>query len=145
MGRRQEIVDAIRARVALIRTANGYDTDLGAHVFEWKVTAFSEGELPGLCFRDTEQTVAELTGGVRNASLTVEFILGAAAGTATPSIVRQGIGDVVRAIDSDPTWGGLAWDTAIQSDEMFMDHDGKLTGLAKVTAIVKYQTLRAVP
>ena len=142
MGRRQEIVDAIKARLATIRTVNGYDTDLGLHVFEWKVTAFADVELPGVCFRDTEQTVVELTGGFRNTSLTVEFILGAASGSATASIVRQGIGDMVRCLDSDPTWSGLAWDTAIQSDEMFMDHDGKLTGLAKVTAVVKYQTLR---
>lgn len=142
MTRRQEIVDAIKARLSSIRTANGYDTDLGLHVFEWKVTAFADSELPGVCFRDTEQLVAELTGGMRNISLTVEFILGAAAGAATASIVRQGIGDVVRCIDSDPTWGGLAWDTAIQSDEMFMDHDGRLTGLAKVTAAIKYQVQR---
>lgn len=142
MTRRQEIVNAIRARLATIRTGDGYGTDLGSHVFEWKVTAFADTELPGICFRDTEQTVAELTGGFRNVSLTVEFILGAASGVTTASIVRQGIGDVVKAIDSDPTWGGLSWDTAIQSDEMFMDHDGKLTGLAKVTAVVKYQTMR---
>jgi hypothetical protein len=139
---RQEIVDAIKARLATIRTGNGYGMDLGLHVFEWKVTAFADSELPGVCFRDTEQTVAELTGGFRNVSLTVELILGAASGASTPGIVRQGIGDVVRCVDSDPTWGGLAWDTEIRSDEMFMDHDGKLTGLAKVTAAVKYQTIR---
>lgn len=142
MTRRQEIVDALKARLATIRTANGYDTNLGLHVFEWKVTAFAGTEMPGVAFRDTEQSVTELTGGFRNVSLTVEFILGAASGAATAAVVRQGIGDVVRCIDSDPTWGGLAWDTTIQSDEMFMDHDGKLTGLAKVTSVVKYQTLR---
>lgn len=142
MTKRQEIVDAIKARLQTIQVANGYDTDLGRHVFEWKVTAFADTELPGVAFRDTEQTVAELTGGFRNVSLTVEFILGAASGAGTSSIVRQAIADVVRCIDSDPTWGGLAWDTAIQSDEMFMDHDGKLTGLAKVTAVVKYQIQR---
>ena len=127
MTRRQEIVDAIKAGLSSIRTGNGYGTDLGLHVFEWKVTAFADAELPGVAFRDTEQAVAELTGGMRNVSLTVEFILGAAAGAATASIVRQGIGDVVRCIDSDPAWGGLAWDTEVVSDEMFMDHDGKLT------------------
>lgn len=142
MTKRQEIVDAIKSRLQSIRVANGYGTDLGAHVFEWKVTAFADSELPGVCFRDTEQTVAELTGGFRNVSLTIEFILGAASGATTAGMVRQGIGDVVRAIDSDPTWGGLAWDTAIQTDEMFMDHDGKLTGLAKVVAVVKYQIQR---
>lgn len=142
MGRRQEIVEAIKARLQTIQVVNGYDTDLGLNVFEWKVTAFADTELPGVAFRDTEQTVAELTGGFRNISMTVEFILGVAAGASTPRIVRQGIGDVVRCIDSDSTWGGLAWDTAIQSDEMFMDHDGKLTGMAKVTAVVKYQIQR---
>ena len=142
MTKRQEIVDAIKARLATIRTGNGYGTDLGLHVFEWKVTAFGDGELPGVAFRDTEQTVVELTGGYRNVSLTVEFILGAASGAATASIVRQAIADLVRCVDTDPTWGGLAWDTAIQSDEMFMDHDGKLTGLAKVTVAVKYQVQR---
>ena len=142
MSDRQEIVDAIKNRLSSIRTANGYGTELGLHVFEWKVTVFADSELPGVAFRDTEQTVAELTGGYRNNSLTIEFILGAATGASTPGIVRQAIADVLRCIDSDPTWGGLAWDTAIQTDEMFMDHDGKLTGLAKVTAVVKYQTQR---
>lgn len=139
---RQEIVDAIRARLASIRTANGYNTDLGVNVFEWKVSAFGAGEMPGVAFRDTERSVTELTGGTRENRLTVEFILGAASGVATAPTVRQAIADVVRCIDTDPTWGGLAWDTAIESDEMFMDHEGKLTGLAKVTATVKYQTFR---
>ena len=139
---RQEIVNAIRSRLSEILVANGYDTDLGLNVFEWKVTAFAVSELPGVCFRDTERSVTELTGGLRENRLTVEFILGAASGTATASTIRQAVADVVRCIDTDPTWGGLAWDTAIESDEMFMDHEGKLTGLAKVTATVKYQTIR---
>ncbi len=142
MSRRQEILNAVKVRLATIRAVNGYETDLGTHVFEWKVTAFADSELPGIAVRDTEQRVAELTGGFRDNSLTVEFIVGAAAGTATAATVRMAVVDVIRCIDSDPTWGGLAWDTALESDEMFMDHDGKLTGLAKITAVVKYQTQR---
>ncbi len=142
MATRQEILDAVKARLATIRTVNGYATDLGLHVFEWKVTAFADSELPGIAVRDTEQRVTELTGGFRDNSLTVEFIVGAAAGPATAATVRNAVGDLIRCIDLDPTWGGLAWDTALESDEMFMDHEGKLTGLAKITAVVKYQTQR---
>ncbi len=142
--KRQQIVDAIRWRLAGILVANGYNTDVGRHVFEWKVTAFADSDLPGVAFRDIDPKVRELTGGMQDVSLPVDFIIGAASGASTMQIVRAAIEDVLSAINSDFTWGGLAWDTAIDTIEAFAEHEGKLTGLAKIAATVKYEQMRPV-
>lgn len=142
--KRQQIVDAIKVRLAGIRTANGYNTEIGLHVFEWKVKAFSESELPGVAFRDTDPKVRELTGGMQEVSLPVEFIIGAASGASTMQVLREAIEDVLSAINSDFTWGGLAWDTAVDTVEAFAEHEGKLTGLGRIVATVKYEQPRPV-
>lgn len=140
--KRQQIVDAIRTRLGGILVANGYNTDIGLHVFEWKVRAFSESEIPGVTFRDTDPKIRELTGGMQEISLPVEFIVGAASGTSTMQVIRAAIEDVVAAINQDWTWGGLAWDTSIDAIEAFAEHEGKLTGLAKIAVTVKYEQQR---
>ncbi len=142
--KRQQVVDAIRARLAGIRTSNGYNTEIGLHVLEWKVKAFSEAEIPGVAFRDTDPKIRELTGGMQEVSLPVEFIIGAAAGASTMAVIRAAIEDVLSAINSDFTWGGLAWDTAVDSIEAFAEHEGKVTGLAKIGTTVKYEQQRPV-
>lgn len=142
--KRQQIVDAIRSRLGEILVANGYNTDIGRHVFEWKVNAFSDTELPGVAFRDTDPKIRELTGGMQEVSLPVEFIIGAASGATTMQVIRAAIEDVLSAINSDFTWGGLAWDTAIDTVEAFAEQEGRLTGLAKIAATVKYEQQRPV-
>ncbi len=142
--KRQAIVDAIRTRLAGILVSNGYNTDIGRHVFEWKVRAFSDSELPGVAFRDTDPTIRELTGGMQEVSLPVEFIIGAASGATTMAVIRAAITDVLAAINSDFTWGGLAWDTSIDTVEAFAEAEGKLTGLAKISSTVKYEQPRPV-
>ncbi len=142
--KRQAIVDAVRTRLATILATNGYNTDIGRHVFEWKVTAFADSDLPAVAFRDTDPEIRELTGGMQDVSLPVEFIIGAASGATTMQVVRAAIEDVLSAINSDFTWGGLAWDTAIDTIEAFAEHEGKLTGLAKIGTTVKYEQQRPV-
>lgn len=142
--KRQQIVDAIRVRLAEILVANGYNTEIGLHVFEWKVKAFSDAEIPGVAFRDTDPKIRELTGGMQEISLPVELIIGAASGASTMQVIRAAIEDVLAAINSDFTWGGLAWDTSVDTIEAFAEHEGKLTGLAKIGATVKYEQQRPV-
>ena len=142
--KRQQIVDAIRTRLAGILILNGYHTDIGRHVFEWKVTAFAVSDLPGVAYRDTDPVIRELTGGMQDVSLPVEFIIGAASGASTMQVIRSAIEDVLAAINQDFTWGGLAWDTSIDTIEAFAEAEGRLTGLAKIAATVKYEQPRPV-
>ncbi len=142
--KRQVIVDAIRTRLATILSSNGYNTDIGRHVFEWKVTAFADSDLPAVTFRDTDPTFRELTGGMQEVSLPVAFIIGAALGASTMQVLRAAIEDVLSAINSDFTWGGMAWDTAVDTIEAFAEHEGKLTGLARISTTVKYEQQRPV-
>jgi hypothetical protein len=142
--KRQAIVDAIRGRLATILSSNGYNTDIGGHVFEWKVTAFADADFPAVAFRDTDPTIRELTGGMQEVSLPVEFIVGIASGASTMQVMRAAIEDVLAAINQDWTWGGLAWDTSIDTIETFAEQEGRLAGLAKIGTTVKYEQQRPV-
>lgn len=142
MANRQDILDAVKARLQEILVANGYRTDLGLHVFEWKTTAFAQNEMPGITYRDTEENIRPLTGGMEDVSLTVELILCVSSGSVTMANLREAIDDVVKAIHSDWSWGGLAWDTAIGPIDAFADNEGKLTGTAKIVATVKFERQR---
>jgi hypothetical protein len=53
---RQKIIDAVIARMQLIKTAAGYQTDLGNNVVDWD-TNFDDTELPALSVCDLIETV----------------------------------------------------------------------------------------
>lgn len=144
MAKRQEIVDAIRERLATIRTVNGYATDVGAHVFEWRGKAMAESDLPAVAFRDTELKLRELTGGMQDVSLSVELIVVVSAGAQTMGMTRAAIDDVIAAINFDPTWGGLAWDTAVDAIETAADHESRLVAFGRLVATVRYEQIRPI-
>lgn len=93
---RQQIVDALVALLRTVKTINGYETELGSNVTEWRTTEWQESELPGCDVRDTgEETEAkgqyhyntvhaELEAKVQDAS--------------APGVVRNVIADINKAI-----------------------------------------------
>jgi hypothetical protein len=137
--RRDAIMAAVMARFAAIRTANGYYSNLGQNVFEWRAKAVDpvsgagyvpteQGELPALHVRDVldEAEAADLAGNEdHDLSLEIEI---AHEGGASGAVMRGQIQDVRKAIGVDPAWGGLALGTAqkasaetvrIQADRTF--------------------------
>jgi len=61
MSVRQQIIDAVRARLATIRIANGYNSEIGANVLEWQTTPIPVESLPAVCMRDTETEIEAWT------------------------------------------------------------------------------------
>ena len=53
---RQQIVDALAARLATITKVGGYQTDAGANVFVWRKYQLMPAECPALLLQDTELT-----------------------------------------------------------------------------------------
>lgn len=137
---RQQIVDAIVARFQSILIANGYSADIGNKVHEWKTVDLDPVKLPALLLRDTTDTMpTEGIGDRRHHELAIETRL-VFSGKTSAADARQMIGDVAKALGIDPTWGGLAYQTLLNSADIDMEHYDRLFCVAQVDFTVLYRT-----
>ncbi len=136
--KRQQIVMAIDARFKTIKTVNGYETNAGNNVYEWRSSPMIESELPGLIYRDTQETEA-LSIGYQVHTLTIE-IEGYVVGSAAPASLRKLIADVIKAIGTDPLWGGLAEDTRPVEETIQVEQEERRIAGARIKIEVDYRT-----
>lgn len=108
---RQKIVDAIIVRMSSILTTNGYVTNIGSNVHDWR-TQLHEDELPAVSVCDLTAEIVT-PDGVSNPRR-VAHRLGVqirihAVRNETPANIRAMIADVTRAIGTDDRWhsGGV--------------------------------------
>ncbi len=147
---RQQIMDRIRARFAGIRTAAGYGTDIGAHVFEWKISPFQEPDIPGVAVRDPDDEKEAASGSRTRHRLMVEAtaVVSGDLGD-VPAQMRDAIEDLQAAVAVDEKWGlgdqdaqgrhVLSTDPlADESSEVVQE--GKRFGIVKMTIAVNYMT-----
>lgn len=114
--KRQQIMNAIKTRLQSISVANGYETDLGNCIYEWKLSVYQSTELPGADLRDTTETVVN-TIELHQHDMTVDVkILGNT--TSLAADIRKRLADVVKAVKTDLTWGGLAENTVIIGEDL---------------------------
>ena len=102
---RQQIVDAVMTRMAAITTANGYQTNIGSDVHDWRVN-FQQDELPAVSVCDLETIAVNSdprTDGLTTWALTVQICIYSEKDT-DPSIIRMMIADVTNAIGTDDRW-----------------------------------------
>ncbi|MDQ3819078.1 MAG: hypothetical protein M3362_15570 [Acidobacteriota bacterium] len=143
---RQSLVDAVKARLSGILTANQYApgqnylTDIGSHQFEWRTTPLEAADLPAHIIRDEEENtlVTEKNQGhlPRSLKIVCDLVLSESDQTATNA--RKAIADVIHAIGVDDKWGGLARRTLPVKDELMMDAEGKRISGARVTFQIEY-------
>lgn len=137
---RQNIIDALDARLRSILTSNSYHTDAGAHVFDWLDRDLADSELDAIIYRDTgcAHTQTSLTHYIHR--LRVEIQLKTQNGDETASLLRAMLQDVYAAIDVDETFGGLAEMTEMIEDTMSIDQSDKITGSASIVIEIEYTT-----
>jgi hypothetical protein len=104
--RRQQIIDQIKTLLATVTIANGFKTNLGANVFEWKGIDFQESEIPGVDVRDPSEDV-ETKGGRHFYTLTIEIEAKVSA-SATTDEAREVLADIQTLMGSNQNLGGLA-------------------------------------
>lgn len=140
--KRQQIIDAIDARLKTIKTVNGYETDAGNNVFEWRATPLQDSELPALLFRDTTSPVDDETYSMHLHTLSVEITL-VASGATSADIIRKMLADIQKAIGTDATWSGIAADTLLRTVDIgTVEHaEFKYTGGA-INIAIQYLTER---
>jgi hypothetical protein len=144
VGKRQQIVDAVKARFAAVTVANGYQTDIGLKQTEWnpgpKGADPESDELPGHDIRDELETtvVKDKNSGTYDRELEIVVIAELREADATATLARRALEDMIRAVGVDPTWGGLARRTLPVEDDINVDELGQQIGAARLRLKVEY-------
>lgn len=154
----KRISDMINTRLATISVANGYNTEIGSKVTNWKLDDWTSGQLPGVAYRLYDQRTEETEKfdplqaaayGEKH-DLSLEVIVGTEKATSTTSTaieaeIMQMVEDVEKAfraeqIDGGRCWQGLADWTVIESIEMNMEKKEKIVGEARIIFKIRIRT-----
>ena len=110
---RQLIMTALENQLKRISVLNGYHTDLGVHVFEWRDTPLNTTEMPGVVYRD-QVDIKSMTFGQEEHQLQISLDVSA---NTTPAGMRLLIADIIKCLGANRTLGGLAEDILPVSDQ----------------------------
>lgn len=160
----QQLFDAVKTRMQLIRVVNGFETEVGACAFTWRDLSRSpwreaemEVSLGAFNLRDASRLThngSDSYGNVINCHVhEVEFEVNGAclAGKISPpeNHARRMICDIDRAIGIDTKWTidgvKLAVDTQAGSDQIEVAHSGDRIIQIRKTFKIFYRTGRFSP
>jgi hypothetical protein len=135
---RQTIMAAFEDRLQTILISNGYQTNLGQNIFEWRGVALEDSELPAAIYRDMQDNIA-LTFGREEHKLRIDLDIFAEA-TPDAGIMRKIIADIhISMASPDTTLGGIAEDILPISDETIQtEHENKKYFGISLKIIVQY-------
>jgi hypothetical protein len=144
--KRQQIVDAVKARFAQIRAENeyapgqNYQTDIGVSQTEHHPTKKGKDELPAHDIRDQDEEpkVENRNAGRYERSLRIQIVAEIVETDATATNARKALEDMICAVGMDPTWGHLAFYTIPVDEDVMVDEDGGRIGAANITFDVIY-------
>ena len=147
MTTRQSIITALVTLFETITTANGYSTNLGQHVEEWKTWEVNQDtKTDTLVIRDTKCDIIEMeeddnAGDYHFKRLTVQAII-ITSGTAASETLRTLLDDVYRCIGTASDLGGLAIDIECEGDQTDIDRQARTYGGTLVTLAILYRVVR---
>jgi hypothetical protein len=139
---RQQVMDALETRLKTVLISNGYSTNAGQKVYPWRLEPFTPADMPGIALRDpgedVEAEAIKTPKGRQLHKMRVELYL-CATGSDAVSTARAMILDVMAAIGTDPTFGGLIdWVSDIK-DEVQADQEDNLVCSALVSMTFNYR------
>lgn len=154
--KRQRIVDAIEARLKLIKTTNTYDTPAGPQnyqtnagnsVYVWRTGTFADEELAegALVLRDLDEAKHRpekdhpYQGNRFKRELHIQIELLGVGETAI-DFVRQIIGDIEAAIRQDQRWNKLALGTRPRIDRAVVEQESRKVGGVLYEFFIDYVT-----
>lgn len=136
--KRQQLISALDTRLKTVLASGGYETDLGQNVQWYRQEPFAETE-SGISCEDTESAPEWIGAGVQLRRLSVEIRIAMPAGVAMADL-RKGIADVVKAVGTDLTFGGLAEDCILGEVPSEVEEASARAGGAIVNLVVEYTT-----
>jgi hypothetical protein len=137
---RQQIVTAVITRLKTITVAGGYSATLTNNVFEWPALNLSASQLPAAIVTDPGGQIEDAgVSGRLDHTLQLEVEL-LAKGATAPAVVRELVGDVLRAIGTDPQWSTLAVDTTATGVQFAVEEHECLFAGAQLNLSIMYRT-----
>jgi hypothetical protein len=141
---RQDIISALAIQLGKIKVADGYHTDCGLNVFLWKSAAVEKTDLPCIILQDEKNDfLIEGVHVVANAFtqwLSVSLVIVLSQGGTTDTMMRQAFADVYRAIGTDDTYGGIALQTRLISDEIQIQQEARTIAAGVVKIEIMWRT-----
>jgi len=144
---RQDVINALKTRMATITTGNGYETNIGTYVKEWYTGDANSDNIPMLNIVDESVDIrmeGDELGGIRmgkerhEMDVTLEVRL--SNGTSTSTTLRKAIADIYKAMGTDRTLGGILKDSRPRNDQIKIEQNDKVVGLANVSLSLFYET-----
>ncbi len=148
MSKRQDIISAVDARLKAILISGGYITNIGQNVKEWYQVPVDAAVNDLLSYEDpTCKRIDPPDEEDDNAAaydykrLTVNIFV-ITSGSTAPAKLRIYIADVLKAVGSDVTWGGLALNTTLDGDDSEVVHEKKKLGGTQITIYIDYKVVQ---
>ncbi|HUX58125.1 MAG TPA: hypothetical protein VMV77_14200 [Bacteroidales bacterium] len=138
---RQQIIDEVIDQLETITIENGYKTDAGKSIYEWRKFPVNKNETPCLIVADPECEITEEEGSIHDHRLTIEIGI-IESGADTSGSLRELIADVCKAIGigARENWNDLAYDTEPGGDSTDIEHRDRIYGDTSFKIIICYRT-----
>lgn len=144
--KRQQIIDAVKARFAIIRQANGYKTNAGANIHEHRQSDWGVEEPEGINVIDGDFDISPMGPGLADHEMLLA-VEGVAVGSGSATVVRNVAADILKAIGTDCTLGGLVQDlfpagaaNGEKSNRFGVIKKGTTTSAVELRFVVQYRT-----
>jgi len=124
---RKQIVAAVITQLETITTVNGYNTDVGNSVYEWREYPVDESETPCLIVADTECETVDEGGDIHDHRLTIEIGI-EVSGSSSAGDMRNVLADLNKAVGVgvEENWSNLAYNTEPVGDSTDMEHKERI-------------------
>lgn len=145
--KRKTLIDALETRLKTITVANGYRTGIGSNVKIYRMDV-PRPDATGIAaamvdIRDTgQEPMGQAVNSPQNGidwSLTVDITVMAWQGSTTAEYIRNAISDIYKAIGTDITFGGYAWQTVPLGDEIEVEQEAYKLGVGLVRIAINYR------
>ncbi len=110
------------------------------NTFEWRATPLQPTEIPAFVYRDRTETRTPGMGISENALIVEIEIYGV-----SPAQIRELLAKLEQAVEADPTWGGLAIDSELNSNAMQIEQKENIFCASQIAMTVEYRTVRGDP
>ena len=130
----ETVIAAIAARLATITQSNGYETDIGLKVFDWlPVEKMETGDLPCVSVQHPSVTINRQPSSVWRQKPEIVVIAMNASATDSAKQARKAAADIIAAVGTDKTFGGLVFDCDFNTVEFDVQQKDKITAAVKVS------------
>jgi hypothetical protein len=141
---RDQIMIAMKTRLETILISNGYETDLGGSITEWRTDDIQESEVITGNITDASEDTAPRGFNDEN-TLPVEIEI-KTTGVTMITTMRSALGDVVKAIGTDPTISSLVQNMSRGSNtSVGVDQKSRKYCSSVISYEMKYLTKRFNP